>query len=437
MKIGIIGAGATGLAAGYELVKKGHEVTLFEAEKEVGGLSGVMQVGGQKLEKYYHHLFTSDDNMIDLINELGLGQNLIWRHAMSGTYINDYLYPYSAPIDLILFKEIPFIERIMTGVLILRARWISDWQYLEKLSAKDWIIKNIGRRTYERYWESLLVSKFGSDADSVSAAWLWNKLKLRGSTRGKNLNKEMFGYLKGSFGLLYDTLTEKIKEKGGSINSLCKVTGLSEGIGKTVDITTEAGVFNFHKVITTVSPTALLKFCRGFPKEYAQQLGRIKYKSVICAILEMDRPLSQYYWITVSDNKSPFVAVIEHKNLLNESEYGNHIVYLSKYLDENEELYKANDETVKVAFIDYLCKIFNNFEKTSVKACKINRATYAQPVVVTGYSKLLPDFRTPLPGLYMANMAQIYPEDRGQNYAIKMGKQIAEMVETDIELISY
>ncbi|MCL6591602.1 MAG: NAD(P)/FAD-dependent oxidoreductase [Firmicutes bacterium] len=427
MKIGIVGGGLTGLMAGYELAKQGHQVLVFERENECGGLVSVTKAGDLTLENFYHHIFTSDQELAELIEELGLGARLQWLTPHNSTYINGQFYSLNTPVDLLLFKELPFVERIRMGLLILRSWYIKDWSKLEKRLAKEWVFKNAGKQAYEKFWGPLLYSKFDSDADRIAAVWLWNKFKLRGSTRSKNLNKELLGYLSGSFGAVTQALIAKINALGGQIRTGAPVTEIVPQTGGALELVAGSGRETFDRVIVTAAPDLLLKMKVSFPEEYLNKLAAIKYKANICMTLELSQPLSPYYWITVTDNRIPFVAVIEHTNLVKDPGYGAHIVYLSRYLDESNELYRASDEVVRGLFLKELKRMFPSWNEGTVKSCRINRARYAQPVVFTDYSKILPSFETPIRNLYLACMAQIYPEDRGQNYAVRMGKEIAKI----------
>lgn len=428
MNIGIIGAGATGLTAGYMLAKDGHRVKVFECRKDWGGLVDTITAGEERLERFYHHIFTSDTEIIDLVNELGLTGQLSWMAPLNGLYINDKLYPFTSPLDLLRFKELSLAERVIMGLLVFKARFVKDWRTLENETAGEWIIRKAGRNVYEKVWKPLLNSKFDIDSERISAVWIWNKFKLRGSTRGKNMSTELLGYMDGSFKPIYDRLVDKIVENGGSVVCSRTVTGISPKADKTLDIETSDGCENFDRVIVTAAPQVLLEITPSLPLSYAEKLKKIRYKSNVCMIMELDRQLSPFYWITVADEKSPFVLVIEHTNLVRDKNYGSHIVYLSRYLDEENELYSASDEQIREVFTGYLKKMFPGWEECRILNSYTGRAQFAQPVVTTGYSEIRPEYATPVENLYLADMAQIYPEDRGQNYSIRMGKEIAREV---------
>ena len=428
MKIGIIGAGATGLSAAYELSKNGHAVVVLEQEPFSGGLAGSFRVGSQCVERFYHHIFTSDAALIALSAELGLAARWQWLTPKNGFYINDRLYPFTTPVDLLRFGELRLRERIALGSLVYRARFIKDWRMLEEQTAKEWLIRTAGEAVYAKVWGPLLDFKFGSDAAQVSAAWLWNKLKLRGSTRRKGLRREVLGYFEGGFQPLYRALERAIRERGGVIRLSTPVRRLAVNDDASIGLSGENFEADFDRVVVTTAPAELLRFAPQLPAAYRNQLAKIRYQANLCLILEMTQPLSDYYWISVAQPELPFVAVIEHTNLVGPAAYGAHLVYLSRYLDGNARLFRASDAQIAAEFCQGLQSIFPRWNPATVRRCHVMRARYSQPVVSTHYSQIRPGLETPLSGVYLATMAQIYPEDRGQNYAIEMGQAVARLV---------
>ncbi len=428
MKVGIVGAGATGLTAAYRLAQKGCQVVVFELEAEYGGLARTLKIGPQQLECFYHHIFTSDSDLVELIAELGLANDLLWLTPKNGIYSNHKLYPFTSPIDLLLFKELKPWERVALGLLVFKARSVRDWRQLETVTAKEWILRNAGPNVYQKIWGPMLSSKFDFDAEKVSAAWLWNKFKLRGSTRGKNINQELLGYLQGSFNRIYEKLAAEVLRMGGLIKYNHPVTGIVQHRDGSLEINAGGERESFDRVIVTTAPEILAELYPQYAPGYIQKLKNLKYKANLCMILELTGSLSPYYWISIAQKEIPFVAVIEQTNLLPVSEYQSHIVYLSRYLDATDDLYSATDEEIKKVFIKNLKLIFADLQDSDIKAAHLSRARYTQPVVVKNYSQMVPEFRTPVSNLYLASMAQIYPEDRGQNYAVRMGEQIAKHI---------
>ena len=363
MKIAVTGAGLTGLAAGCRLARKGHDVTVFEEAPQAGGLASAFKAGSENLDKFYHHVFTSDLHLLNLLGELSLSDKLKWYEPKNAIYIDSTLYPFTTPFDLLAFRPLSFISRIRTGLLVLSSGILKNYRPLELITAREWIVRRSGRDAYEKVWGPLLKSKFDIDAGNVSGTWIWNKFKLRGSSRGKNISKEL-----------------------------------------------------------------LADVCEDLPGGYRESLRAVKFKANLCLALELRESLSPYYWITISQEGLPFVLIIEHTNLTGLRGYGSHIVYLSRYLDASDPLFYASDDEITELFTKGLKAVFPGFDPACVNRSTLSRTRYAQPVVTVGYEKRIPEIKTPLDGLYLASMPQIYPEDRGLNYALELGERAAGVI---------
>lgn len=440
MRIGIIGAGVTGLTTGYELSKRGHEITIFDENPTPGGLVRTTELkNGIEIEEYYHHIFTNDTDVISLIKQLGLADQISWYYPKNAIYINGNHYPLTSAFDLLRFKELTLYSRIRTGLMVLKSRYVKNINKLDNTYAGDWIIKNAGRESYEKIWKHLLKSKFDKDADNISGTWIWNKFKLRGSSRSKGINKESLGYLKGSFGRLCCCLAKEIEKNKGIILQSTRVASIKKcGSVNHVEVTCQDSVSNkpfdklFDKIIFTGAPKLLADIASSvLPCEYLNMLSQIKYKANICIMLEYNNsnlPLAPYYWITVADPNSPYVLYIEHTNLVTDGGYASNIIYLSRYVDSDDELYKKDDVEIIHIFTSYLLAMIPEFKTDNIISAHVSKAAYAQPVVVRKYKSLIPNYTTPSENLYIASMAQIYPEDRGINHAVRLGMNIAEII---------
>ncbi len=425
----IIGAGFCGLAAAYELGKDGIRVTVLERDAEIGGLAGSFEVNGVQLEKFYHHWFTNDAYVMQLINELDRQDQVLLRPTSTGMYYANNFFKLSTPLDLLRFSPLPFFDRIRLGLLALRARRVKDWRALENLTASDWLREMGGERVYKIVWEPLLRGKFGDVAEEVSAVWFWNKLKLRGGSRGKG-GEEQLAYYRGGFAALADTMADAIRAQGGEIRTGTPVTRLMLKSGRVTGVFAGDESIPADAVIATPPLPIIVDLVKPHvAAEYVGQLQRIRYLANVCVVLELDRSLSDTYWLNVNDPGFPFVGVIEHTNFEPRSTYGGrHIVYLSKYLPETDLLYQMTDAEVVDFTLDHLARMFPELKRHWVLDAHVWRAQYSQPIVERQYSSLIPPNETPLANLYVATMAQIYPEDRGTNYAIRQGCEIARLV---------
>jgi protoporphyrinogen oxidase len=430
----VIGAGFSGLSAALELARRGIAVTVVEADSEVGGLAGSFDVNGERLEKFYHHWFTNDRHVGDLVDELGERDRIVYRPTRTGMYFANRIFRLSSPTDVLRFSPLPFIDRVRLGLLALRARGVKDWRTLESETAEEWLIRLGGERVYRVVWQPLLEGKFGPYASRVSAVWFWNKLKLRGGSRGKS-GAEMLAYYRGGFAALADRLAQEVTNLGGDIRLSTAARGLVVEEGRVRGVETDDGTFDADAVIATPAlPIIADLVAPHAPEQWVDSLRRIEYLANVCVVLELDRSLSDTYWLNVNDPGFPFVGVIEHTNFEPASTYGGrHIVYLSKYLPESAELYRMPNENVLEYCIPHLQRMFPAFDRSWVLDHRVWRARYSQPIVGKHYSQSIPATDTPIGGLYLSTMAQVYPEDRGTNYAIRDGRRVGRRVAAAIQ----
>lgn len=426
----IVGAGFTGLTAAYELAKNGIRVTVLEAEEEIGGLAAAFEVGGEKLDRFYHHWFTNDLEVMSLIDELGLNDHVEINPTNTGIYYANNFFKLSTPWDLLNFTPLGFFDRIRLGLLVLRARRIKDWKSLENKTAHEWLRELGGENVYRVVWQPLLKGKFGPYAEQISAVWFWNKLKLRGGSRGKG-GEERLAYFKGGFVALAEALANKIRELGGRIELNAPVSKIESVDDVWMASTPNGVVSSDHAIVTTALPLVSNMVRSWANNDYIASLERIQYIGNVCLVLELDRPLSKTYWLNVNDPSFPFVGVIEHTNFERPETYnGRHIVYLSKYLPHTDRLYSMNADEFLDYSLPFLKTMFPAMDRNWIRAHHLWRARWSQPVVEKHYSKLIPAKNGPKNGFYICSMAQIYPEDRGTNYAIREGRNITRNIIT-------
>ena len=439
MRVGIIGGGATGLAAAYELARQGHGTAVYERAPFLGGHASTFDVGGTPLERGYHHLFTNDTDILELIDELGLGHRMRWIDSKVGTLHDGTIYSFVTPLDLLRYKPLSLIDRVRLGLVTLYLQRRRDWRGLESVTAADWLRSHAGTRVYDRFWGPMLRGKFGEEhCERVGMAWVWGKIHTRVASRGKGMMKEKLGYPMGSFGEIFGTLARKIQELGGEVHVSRSVQGIAveDGRATGLELGDAAGGLSteaFDAVIASTPSNIFPRLVPLLPDDYMAKLSDVSYMAAVLIVLILDRPLSDKYWLNVADRSIPFVAVIEHTNFIGPEHYGGkHIVYLSNYLGTDDPIYRMEREELLQLYLPHLKKINSAFDLSWVEASYHHRIDGAQPVIGTHYSQRIPDHRTPFKGLYLANTTQIYPEDRGTNYSVRMGKQVARMVMEDM-----
>lgn len=217
MKVGIVGAGAAGLAAAYDLGRAGHQVVVYESAPFIGGQASTIPVGGYPLERGYHHLFTNDRAILDLMDELGIGDAMEWYPSSVGTYVDSGVHKTTTAFDLLRFSAIPIYERIKMGLFALRVQRIKDWQSLEPYTADEWLSEKLGGQAYDVLWNPLLRGKFGRFYGEVGMPWFWSKIQTRFASREGTFAKEVLGYPTGSFDIVFDTLAEKVRSNNGEV----------------------------------------------------------------------------------------------------------------------------------------------------------------------------------------------------------------------------
>jgi protoporphyrinogen oxidase len=433
--IAVIGAGVAGLVTAYRLLQRGHEVQIFDAGEQPGGLLRTFEVDGARLECFYHHLFTSDGAAIRLFDELALLKTIQWRATEMGIFHEGRVYPFTSPWDLMRFRPLLGIrDRIRMGLVALQLRRRQNGEGLDDVSASEWMRRHAGGRAANVIWDPLLRAKFGEMAEQVSMAWLWNRLHLRLSSRTLLSRKEMLGYQRGSFGVWTDTIARLIGMLGGTIRMSERISGITR-VDDALCLETERGERKtFDAAVATVSNEAFLAMAPPLGDEYTEKLSGLKYQDALCFVLTLDRRLTEYYWLNVADPAAPFLAVVEHTNLVDAESYGGrHILYIPTYLSADSPMRALEANQLLALYAPHLKRINPEFDESWVTGRWLFKAAAAQPVFTVGAGSRLAGHRTPVQGLYLANMAQIYPQDRGQNYSIALGEKVAALVATDLQ----
>jgi len=438
-RVGIIGGGVAGLTAAYRLLQRGHEVHVFEAGDSWGGLVRTFDVGGGRLECFYHHIFTTDTTIVALLQELGLSPRLVWRDSKVGIYYQGRLYPFVTPIDLLRFTPVGLVDRLRLGLMGLYLRRQRDGERFLRVTARQWVSRFAGERNWQVVWGPLFRGKFGDMGDQVSMIWLWNKVRLRfSSRRGGPLQKEVLGYLLGSFGLLVDELVARVRALGGHLHASSPVERVVVEDGRATGVRLADGSFlPADAVVATVANRIFLRLVPEVPPDYAALCQGIPYQDALCLVLALRRPLTRFYWLNINDRGFPFLALVEHTNFIGPENYGgHHVLYISNYLEKGHRYFDLSEEELWREYRPYLARINPDFDDSWVVERWLFKGPDAQPVFTVENAGRVPPHRTPIAGLYLANMSQIFPEDRGQNYSIRLGEQVAALVAQDLAAVS-
>ena len=448
-RIAIIGAGMAGLAAAYDLNRAGHQVTIYEGAPGVGGLAAGFKTPhwDWTLEKFYHHWFASDKHMLGLIEELGWSDQVLFPRPVTAIYFQNQFYPFDSifgNMPQFLLRHYPLTDVARFALSGVFLRLSSNWHSLERFTAAEWTRRYFGQRVYELFWRPMLVGKFGEEnLRVVNMAWLWARLHSR-TTR--------LGTFSGGFQAFMDRLADLLRSRGVEIRlgtavtairrvddlglksqsdteSLLKQTG-SEG---RLRVETASGGEFYDAVISTSSPALMAKLAPDLPESYSAGLKALKSMGAVVLVITLDRQLTQYYWHNLPKEAGfPFLALVEHTNYMSPEHYGgDHILYCGDYLNPDHEYFNLSKEELLERFLPALKRFNPDFDRSWVKDTWLWKTAYAQPVPPVNHSQNIPPLRTPLPGLYFASMSQVYPWDRGTNFAVEIGRRVAGMVMED------
>ncbi len=425
-KIAIIGAGFGGMAAAYDLRRAGHEVTVYEAAAEVGGLAaGFKQPHWDwSVEKFYHHWFASDKHMLGLIEELGWSDQVLFPRPYTVMYHEGRFYPFDSILAALLYPGLGWgLDKIRFGLVGLYLRLSSNWRQLERSTVDAWMRKWAGERVYERMWLPLVQGKFGPYAKDVNMAWLWARLHAR-TTR--------LGTFEGGFQAFADQFAAHLAEMGVSFEMNARVERIAAANGGGLTLTANSAQQHFDQVLATTSPALLAKLAPELPDDYLRGLLDLQSMGAVVMTLALDRQLSKegYYWYNIPKSAGfPFLALVEHTNFVPAEHFGgDHILYCGDYLEVGHEYFSLSDEELLQRFIPGIQRVNPDFRGEWVKGVWVHKTHYAQPVPLVNHSANIPDIRTPLPGLYFASMSQVYPWDRGTNFAVEIGRKAAGMM---------
>lgn len=430
--IAIIGAGFTGLTAAYKLCQAGYNVKVFEASDVAGGLASGCSIAGLPIEKAYHFLYQTDEYMIQLLKELDIEKSLEFHKSSVSTYYNDILYPMENPIDLIRFKPLSLVNRVRAGLAVLYLQHVKDWKKLTKITAMDWLRKYAGRQVTDIIWEPLLKGKFDKYHDKVTMCWLWGRIKQRVDSRGGEHGGEALGYFNGGFRLIVDTLVDQINALGGKIEYRQPIKRISKNENDKIIVETAAGQELFDRTLLTVPcgvSDRLLSEFHDLDKTYFDKLRSVDYLDAAVLLFATDKKITEYFWHNINNPDAPFVAFLSLTALVGTSQFdGKHIYYIGDYIPSDHPYMTQPESEISDMWLDYIKKMFPDFDNSWILDQKLYRFKDSQHIVDVGYENKMVPHETPCQGVYLCNFSQIFPMDRGTNYAVRDGYRMAEKI---------
>jgi protoporphyrinogen oxidase len=421
----VIGGGAAGLAAADAAASAGLRVALLEAGPAVGGLARAVQIGGEPVEAYYHHIFPQDRETLDLAGRLALGPDVEWRPASMGILHDSRVYPFNGPPDLLRFRPLSLPSRVRVGLATAVQLIRRDQLRLDRTPVDVESRRWYGSAAYQLLWQPLLEAKFGDLYRQLPMAWLVARLRQRAA--GRRVDGDRLGYLNGSLRRLLVSYAALLERDGVDVVTNAQVRRLrrvDDAWQADVDVNGEAQRFTGRAVVAAVSGEILQRMTTVSP-EYAEAIAAIPYRSVVCVLLEMTESISPHYWVNVTDRLGlGCVAIIEHTRFVPRERYaGRHVLYLAHYVDRDSPTWRASVDDMVGAVEPAFRALNPAYQRAWIVDAHVARDLYAQPVPQVGGPMPGLSIRTGVPGLLHASLAHIYPDDRGISLALRLGQR--------------
>jgi protoporphyrinogen oxidase len=411
MKVGIIGGGIMGISLGYFLSRQGIQVEIYEASSVPGGLAGPLYLeDGTAVDRFYHAILSSDSSLSQLCNELGLSDQMRFNETKMGFYHDGRIFSMNNVLEFLRFPPLNWVDRFRLGLTIVYAQLIRDWKALEGISVEKWLLQWSGRGVFENIWKPLLKAKFDGSFANTPATYIWSRLVRMKSTRGGASQKEMSGHLIGGYITLLKAMQSAIEKAGGKIYLNTPVKEVIIRDGRATGLRLADGERQFDAVVVTLQTPVFQRLIPTAPPDYLDFLSKTDYIGIICPLLVLDRPLSKFWTVNITDDRIPFTGVIETTSYIDPKYVGGyHLVYLPKYTAPGSDWQKKTDSEIREIWISHLKTMFPDFDPSWIRYFLIHREKFVEPLHGLNQSNLIPAVKTPIAGLYLSTTAQIYP----------------------------
>ena len=427
-KIAVIGAGPMGLAVAYELTKQDHQVDLYEFDDRLGGMSAHFDFDGLSIERYYHFVCRPDQPLFELLDELNMADKLHWVDTKMGYYYHGHLHRWGDPFSLLRFPHLNLVSRLRYGAHMFFAskRDKDNWRDLDGMDAVSWLKKGSGKKAYDVLWDRLFRLKFHDFTDNLSAAWIWARIRRVGQSR-RSIFQESLGYIEGGSETLLNELANRIEQQGGRIHLSTPVQNVRLENNRVTGVELNSGFEEYDQVISTIPLQYIPRLIPDLPDSQLDRYRQVQNIGVVCLIYKLKKPVTDNFWLNISDPDFEIPGIIEMSNL---RPLPDHLVYVPYYMPQSHPKFSWSDEQVIEEATGYLKKLNPELQDGDIIAVNASRYAFAQPICQPGFSKLLPPIQGPVDNLLIADTSYYYPEDRSIAESVKLGKQLAEMAQS-------
>lgn len=420
----IIGGGMLGMTLALNLTKRGESVTIYESADKAGGLTSAWRMNDIVWDRFYHVILMSDVNTRRILKEIGLENEINWVETKTGFYSEGKLYSMSNLIEFFKFPPINLIDKFRLGLTIFMASRIKNWKKLEGILVEDWLVKWSGKRVFQKIWLPLLKAKLGENYKDTSASFIWATIQRMYAARRSGLKKEMFGYVSGGYDKINARFVEYLVERGVKIKYNSAVNVVEKDSSGKIKITFINKSTVLHDKVVSTLPSkisvGIAPSLNGYEKEAH---NTVRYLGVICASLLLKRKISPYYVTNITDSGILFTGVIEMTSLIKPEEInGNNLIYLPKYLNSDDTLFKKSDEELSNTFLNEFLKMYPSVKRDDVLFCGVSKAKNVFCLPTLNYSESVPGIKTSIDNYYVVNTAQIINGTLNVNETIQVAE---------------
>jgi len=416
-RVAILGGGFAGMAAASTLAAAGAEVTLWEASPALGGLAAGFREPGwnSSVEHFYHHWFTTDAEVRRFAALWGVEDRLGFCRPLTGMETRGHgVVQLDSAASLLRYPEIPLADRLRMGVALAALKALPSPAPLEGMAAVAWCRRWMGRAGSAAVWEPLLRGKFGAHAEAIGMPWLWARLHCRTAS---------LGTYRGGFGTLAGDVAEWLRGRGATLHlGTPAPEPVRAGAGWRI------GDEAFDQVVAALGTHAFQRLFGATAPQHATRLGRERSLGAQVILLSLRAPIGPWYWISLRKEEHPFLAVVQHTAFVSPEAFGGeHLVYVADYLDTADPRWALDDATLVAEALATCRRLAPGLGADALRRAWVFRAPQAQPVMTAWTGRDRPATRiAEVPGLHHVSMAHVYPWDRGTNFALALGREVAE-----------
>lgn len=419
-----------GLSVGYFLSRQGVRVDVYEASPTLGGLANTVTLeDGVSVDRFYHVILSSDRHLRQLCEELNIADRLRFRETRMGFYHRGKIFSMNNMAEFLRFPPLSWADRFRLGLTVLYAQFVRDWQRLEGISVEEWLVRLSGRRTFENIWRPMLKAKFDGGFENTPATYIWARLIRMKSTRKGINQKEEAGHLIGGYMTLVETMAGQIEARGGKIHLRCPVEEVVIENGRAIGLRVGRDIYLYDTIVVALQIPLFRRLIPDADPAYRDFLGKTDYLGVICPLLVLDRPLTGFWTLNITDDRVPFTGIIETTTYIDpELVGGHHLVYLPKYTLPGSPWQEKSDKEIREIWLQHLETMFPHFDRRWIRYFLVHRERYVEPLHPLNSTHLIPQVRTPVENLYLATTAQIYPALTNVESVTRHARQVARVI---------